>query len=90
MKHVIVERTFPEPVSLERVRKALEERQACLAFFRVRHLRSAISPDGCRMICEYEAPDAESVRQISERAGLPYERVWTAEIVENIEFSPLP
>jgi hypothetical protein len=90
MKHVIVERTFAEPVSLERVRKALDERKACLEFFRVRHLRSAVSPDGLRMICEYEAPDAESVRQVSERAGLPYERVWTAEIIENIGACAVP
>jgi hypothetical protein len=30
------------------------------------------------MICEYEAPDAEAVRNVQRTASLPFERVWTA------------
>jgi len=32
------------------------------------------------MICEFEAPDAESVRQALRSAGTPYEKVWTADV----------
>jgi molybdenum-dependent DNA-binding transcriptional regulator ModE len=32
------------------------------------------------MVCEFEAPDAESVREACRAAGIPYERVWTADV----------
>ena len=33
-----------------------------------------------RMTCEFEAPDAESVREAFRNANVPYERVWTANV----------
>jgi hypothetical protein len=32
------------------------------------------------MICEFEAPDAESVREAFRTAGIAFERVWTANV----------
>ena len=32
------------------------------------------------MACEFEAPDAESVREALRAAGIAYERVWTANV----------
>ena len=32
------------------------------------------------MVCEFEAPDAESVREACRMAGLQYERIWTANV----------
>jgi hypothetical protein len=82
MEHVIAERLFAEPITGEMIEAMMRENRACLTSHRVRHLRSYISPDGRRTICEYEAPDAEAVRALSERLGVPYERVWTATILE--------
>ncbi|MBZ0252845.1 MAG: DUF4242 domain-containing protein, partial [Candidatus Methylomirabilis sp.] len=48
----------------------------------VRLLRSYVSPDRLRMICLFEAPDAESVRIANRKAGLPVDRVWTASVHE--------
>ena len=81
MEHVIVERVFAEPQSIEKVEALLRAGHPCLATYRVTHLRTSMSLDGRRMICEYSAPDAESVRAVSERTGLPYERVWTAHVI---------
>ncbi|HKU41178.1 MAG TPA: nickel-binding protein [Polyangiales bacterium] len=81
MEHVIVERVFAEPQSIEKVEAQLRAGQPCLATYRVKHLRTSMSLDGRRMICEYEAPDAQSVRMASEVVGLPYERVWTAHVI---------
>jgi hypothetical protein len=33
------------------------------------------------MVCEYEAPDAESVRFVQQRLGMAFERVWTATVL---------
>jgi hypothetical protein len=32
------------------------------------------------MICEFEAPDAESVRQSMRSADVTFDRVWTSEV----------
>jgi hypothetical protein len=47
----------------------------------VRFLRSYFSRDRRRMICLYEAPDADSVRLAQEKAGVPFERAWTTRVV---------
>jgi hypothetical protein len=77
MKLVIVERTLTEPVTVEQVAARLAS-NPCLNAHGVRLLRSLISLDGLRMVCEYEAPDAESVRQANRKSGLVFDRVWTA------------
>jgi hypothetical protein len=32
------------------------------------------------MVCEFEAPDAQSVREALRMAKIPYERVWAADV----------
>jgi hypothetical protein len=83
MEHVIVERAFAEPVDLEALYQTAEAGRACYQLRRVTLLRSLVSRDRLRMICEYLAPDAESVREANERAGMPYERIWTARILKD-------
>ncbi len=46
-----------------------------------RHLRSFLSLDRHKMICQYEAPDAETVRQLQRTAEAPFDRVWAANIL---------
>ena len=81
MEHVIVERVFAEPLSVEEVEAALARGKGCMVAHRVSHVRTTLSLDGRRTICEYLAPDAETVRRVSERLGVPYERVWTARVI---------
>lgn len=81
MEHVIAERLFAESVDLGELEAMLRAGHPCMTTYRVRHLRTCVSLDGKRMICEYEAPDAESVRAVSKRLGIPYERIWTAKVM---------
>ena len=47
---------------------------------------AATSPTiGRRMICEFEAPDAEAVRQSMRSAEVSFERVWTSEVFRRDE-----
>jgi Protein of unknown function (DUF4242) len=83
MSVVLVERAFPQPVAFEDI-QAIEDRGAgCLEAHGVRFLRSYFSRDRRRMICLYEAPDADSVRLAQEKAGVPFEKAWTARIVRH-------
>jgi hypothetical protein len=82
MAIVVVERIFPEPVDLARLRAAVKDNQGCLDLHQVRYLRGYLSSDRLRMVCLFEAPDAESVRIANRQVGMPYERIWTATIHE--------
>jgi hypothetical protein len=82
MRRVIVERKFDAPQSFDDL-QAQEDRFAwCLEQRRIKFIRSYFSKDRRRMICEYEAPDADSVREVQRTASMPYERIWTAEVFD--------
>jgi hypothetical protein len=75
--NVLVERSFATPVTVNEI-QALEDAGAgCLQSYQVNFLRTFASLDGRRMLCLYQAPDAESVRLAQRRAGLPVDRVWS-------------
>jgi len=75
---VVVERSFPQPVEFQAI-QALEEGGAwCLDLHRVRFLRTYFSLDRRRMLCLYQAPDAEAVRTAQKKIGMPFESVWPA------------
>lgn len=82
MEHVIVERVFAEPIEEAELARMGREGKVCFEARNVRPVRTFISKDRRRAVCEYEAPDAESVRQANEQAGIPFERVWTAKLYE--------
>jgi hypothetical protein len=52
----------------------------CLALRNARWMRSYYTSDGKRGICQFEAPDAESVRDAFRAAGHPFDRAWVAEM----------
>lgn len=77
---VVVERSFAEPVAFDDL-QSIEDRGAwCLGLNRVEHLVSWAAADRRRMICLFDAFDAESVSRTSSRLGLPFDRVWSAEL----------
>lgn len=77
METVLVERTFEDAIRFEDLQRLEHESAWCLDLHRVKFLHTYLSKDGKRMICVYEAPDAESVRLANETAKLPFERVYT-------------
>jgi len=81
MSTVVVERSFAEPVTFEEIQAAEDRGAWCLEAHGVRSLRTYFSRDRRRMVCLYDAPDAESVRLAQEKAGMPFERAWTARII---------
>ena len=81
MPRIIVERTFENPLTQEELR-ATEERMApCLDLYRVRWIRRYWSADRRRMICEYDALDAASVKSVQREAEAKFDRIWTADVL---------
>ncbi|HTU02168.1 MAG TPA: DUF4242 domain-containing protein [Candidatus Sulfotelmatobacter sp.] len=81
MPHIIVERTFESPLTNEELRVVEKRMGRCLDLYRVRWIRSFWSADKRRMLCEYEAPDAASVRKVQHEAEAKFDRIWVAEVL---------
>jgi hypothetical protein len=81
MSRIIVERTFPGPIADADLVAFAARQQDCLGIYGVTYLRSLLSQDRQRMMCEYDAPDVESVRRVQMQAEGPYDRVWAATIL---------
>lgn len=74
--NVLVERSFDKPVTLQEIQDIEDAGFNCLESRNVRFVRTFFSHDRKRMICLYEAPDAESVRQAQREAGVPFNDAW--------------
>jgi hypothetical protein len=85
MEHLIVEQSFALPPTQEEEHNAARRIDACLERFGARWMRSYVSLDRLRMVCEFEAPDAESVRTAYHTAGVHFDRVWTANVYARVD-----
>lgn len=77
MAYVVVERTFEPPLTEEEHMARSARLFPCLEPGRIRWICSYVSTDRRHGVCEFEAPDAESVRIAHRTAGVPFVRVWT-------------
>jgi uncharacterized protein DUF4242 len=80
MARVMVEQVFTEPLTEERAAELSARLDPCLQLRNGTWRRSSLSRDRLRMVCEFEAPDAESVREACRTAGIPTERIWAADV----------
>lgn len=79
--NVVVERSFAAPVRFEDIAALSQAKLWCLETHRVRHTHSFFSLDGKRMLCFYEAPDAEAVRVSQREAAMQVDGVWPGGLV---------
>ena len=70
---VLVEYALPPDAEVEPMARRIDK---CLELQAARWMRSYITADGRRALCEFEAPDAESVREAFLLAGQPFDRAW--------------
>lgn len=82
METVILEHRFERAsFDLNRYNDAQQRNEWCLKLHGVRHVVSYLTPDCRRMICVFEAPDAEAVRKTASQVGYTYDSVWTATVI---------
>jgi len=80
--NVAVERSWDEPVKMADI-QAIEDAGAwCLDTYNVRFVRTCFTTDRKRMVCLYNAPDAESVRQAQHQINMPMDKVWAFELIK--------
>jgi len=81
MPILIVERNFDEPLTEQALAEVQERMGPCLEQYDVKWIRSYFSEDRRRMVCHYEAADAEAVRASNRSAGASFDSVWSGEIL---------
>lgn len=82
MVRVLVEKIFDPPITEEQWNRDVSIGIPCHQAHNVKWIRSMMSLDRSRVICEFEAPDAETVRRSFRKSGLPFARIWTIELLE--------
>lgn len=89
MARIILERRFdPETGKAEFARQA-QELESCIQTRDVRPIRSVVASDFSRAYCEFEAPDADTLRAACRRAGIDFEGVWRAEELDWTGVNPV-
>jgi hypothetical protein len=79
---IIVERTLAQAVDEGAILEATARGAWCLEQRRCRSVCTYLSGDGLRVVCVYTGPDAESVRQVQQQIGLPFDAAWPARVFE--------
>lgn len=82
MSLILVENSYDPPVSREDFLRGDEGLHRCMDVRGIRWLRSLLSPDGTRSVCQFEADDAETVREAFRSSAVPFGRIWAAELIE--------
>jgi hypothetical protein len=77
---VVIEQSFDPPLTDEEHGRIGKRIDTCAEMRNARWMRSYLSADRTRMFCEFEAPDAESVRDAYRSAGVAFVRAWVAEL----------
>ena len=89
MATVLVEQVFETPMSEDAYGKLARRLDPCLELRDAIWCRSYVSADRKRAVCEFEAPDAEAVREALRTAGVPFERAWTATVARIEDYPDL-
>jgi hypothetical protein len=82
MSLIIVETIADQPITTEAIKEADERAMPCLEARNVSWRYSLLASDRQRMICTFDAPDADSVRDSYRRAGLPSRPIWAGDLIQ--------
>jgi len=82
MAYIIVEYAFDPPATDEMLAQWSSALAPCASIRQVSRLRSVFSLDRRRGYCEFEAPDAETVREAYRSARVPFRSVWSADLFD--------
>jgi hypothetical protein len=80
MARLICEQSFETPLTDEQYAALSARTDRCLAQHGARWVRSYFSTDHKRMVCEFDAADAEAIRASYRSAGIAFDRVWAADL----------
>lgn len=78
----VFEGTYPGGFTDDDWHNASRQVLPCYATEGVEWIHSYVSRDRTRVVCELNAPDAEIIREAHRRFNIPFDRVWSADILK--------
>jgi len=84
MALIVVEATYDPPLDQARWDELAERSAPCLTERNIVWKRSYLSRDRRCTVCELEAADAETVRAAYQRGKVPYDHIWSAELIDSM------
>lgn len=94
MKFAISEVTFspsvPAPITYDVWMHSTQRLDHCIESRQIQWLYSLVSVQGDRSVCVYQVPYVDAVREAYREAGMPFQRVWQAELWLNQDPSNFP
>ncbi|WP_162623007.1 DUF4242 domain-containing protein [Billgrantia lactosivorans] len=82
MIDVILERGFDRPLEPWLVRSLTEAALPCFDLHRICWHESLLARDGRRLVCHFQAPDAESARIGLRQAGADVSSLWGGSVID--------
>jgi hypothetical protein len=82
MPYLIVEYDHDPPLTDDALLEASLALAPCLEIRGITRLRSWLSQDRRRGVCEFRAADAESLREAYRSAAVGYARIWSGTLFE--------
>jgi len=80
MARIVVEQSFETALSDEELSNMSRKLDVCLEVRQGSWVRSYLSADRKRLTCDFEAPDAEAVREALRSSNTKFDRVWSAQV----------
>ncbi|MEM9151328.1 MAG: nickel-binding protein [Cyanobacteria bacterium P01_F01_bin.3] len=84
MALIVVETTYDPPIDQALWDELAEQSAPCLSERNIVWKRTYLSRDRKRSVCELEAADAETVRTAYQRGKVPYDQIWSAELIDSM------
>lgn len=81
MASIVIERRFDPALTDTDLQHMMARAGPCLSERNAHWIRSYLSVSRERMICLFDAPDAESVRQAFRLAGLSVDSAWQGDVL---------
>jgi len=82
MPYLIVESSYEIPVDDQMLASGMSALRPCLQVRGIRRLRSWLSEDRRRGLCEYEAADTQSLREAYAEADIRCQCIWVGSLFE--------
>lgn len=84
MALIVVETTYDPPIDQALWDELVERSGSCLTERDITWKRTYLSRDRKRSVCELDAADAETVRAAYQRGKVPYDQIWSADLVDSL------
>lgn len=78
----VLESSYPDGLTDQQWQEASQLMLPCYAERKIEWLRSYVSLDRTRVVCEFNAPDAEVIREAHHKFGVAFDRVWSAQLLK--------